>query len=109
MRVPGRLVIHATWLLTAAAGGWALAKYESTPGGTGETPQRWPAGSHIEFHGDRPVLLMFAHPHCPCTRASIDELNRLLAQCDGKVETQVLFIRPHGMPDDWTQTASWKK
>jgi hypothetical protein len=48
---------------------------------------------------------MFAHPHCPCTRASIGELNRLLTLCSGPLEAQVLFIQPKGMAPDWTETS----
>jgi hypothetical protein len=35
----------------------------------------------------------------------MEELNRLLARCQGVVSTHVLFIRPKGEPDDWTDTA----
>lgn len=51
---------------------------------------------------------MFAHPQCPCTRASIEELNRLLAQCSGKVSAHVLFFKPAGFADDWTKAGLWQ-
>jgi hypothetical protein len=47
---------------------------------------------------------MFAHPKCPCTRASIQELNRLLATCHDKTSVHVLFFRPKGEPPDWEET-----
>jgi len=48
---------------------------------------------------------MFAHPHCPCTQASIGELNRLLTRCQGPVAVHVLFIQPKGTSLDWTETS----
>lgn len=48
---------------------------------------------------------MFAHPHCPCTRASIGELNRLLTRCQGPVAVHVLFIQPKDVVLEWTETA----
>jgi len=50
---------------------------------------------------------MFAHPRCPCTRASISEMNRLLARCEN-LSAHVLFIKPSSTPTNWTETASWK-
>ena len=44
------------------------------------------------------ALVMIAHPHCSCTRASISELARLMARID--VDARVLF----SMPD---QTDLW--
>jgi hypothetical protein len=108
MKTPVRSVLYATWLTAAIAGAWVLFNYESTSGNTGPTPQRWPTESRIASPGDRPVLLMFAHPHCPCTRASIGELNRLLARCRLQPLTHVLFIKPAHTSDDWLQTTSWK-
>ena len=50
---------------------------------------------------------MFAHPQCPCTRASVEELNRLMARCSGQVAAHVLFLKPAGLPDSWTRTGLW--
>jgi hypothetical protein len=51
---------------------------------------------------------MFAHPRCPCTRASLGELNRLLAQSNGRISAHVLFFRPSGYPSDWAHTELWR-
>jgi hypothetical protein len=96
------------WLLAASMGSWALIKYESTPGGSGMTPENWPAQSSISWIPGDYRLVMFAHPQCPCTRASINELNRLLARCSGPVMTKVLFIQPGKMPDNWVRGSLWK-
>ena len=107
MQVPTRIALCAVWLLGAVAGAWALSNYENAPGAAGQTPPQWPAGARISRQQGRPVLLMFAHPQCPCTRASVAELNRLLTHCEGKIDARVLFIAPSTMPSDWTQTVLW--
>jgi hypothetical protein len=93
------------WLAAAGAGLCFLARYEGQAGGTGGTPQRWPDGTEVRRDPGKPTLILFAHPKCPCTRASIEELNRLLASCHDKTTAQVLFFRPKSGPADWQETA----
>ena len=107
MKIPWRFVLYPVWLSAAIAGTRVLMKYESTPGARGETPLTWPTRSSIPFHRGQPVLVMFAHPRCPCTHASIDELNRLLTRCQS-LPVHVLFTKPSSTSVEWTQTASWK-
>jgi hypothetical protein len=46
---------------------------------------------------------MFAHPRCPCTRASLSELEKLAAASPGESIRVVLF-RPESAGRDWTET-----
>lgn len=85
-----------------------VANYDNTPSGSGETPQQWPVASQVDFQRNQPVLVMFAHRECPCTRASIGELNRLMVQCGGKVAAHVVFVEYDDLPKDGTQSALWK-
>lgn len=105
VKTPGLIVVATLWLLAAAAGTWGLLKYESTPTPTGSTPSRWPTDSHIARETGQFTLVMFVHPHCPCSQASMEELNRLLTHCRGTLSTHVLFVRPKGTQDDWTDTS----
>lgn len=43
------------------------------------TGRRWPDDSRLALAVDRPTLLFFLHPYCPCSRASLGELERLVA------------------------------
>ena len=42
---------------------------------------------------------MLAHPMCPCTRASLDELAEALARSKASARIYVLFIRPTGFAE----------
>src|SRR5687768_1828200 len=39
----------------------------------------WPKNSRVSLADSRCTLLFFIHPRCPCTRASVTELEKLLA------------------------------
>lgn len=105
VKTPRHILICVLWLLAAGAGAWGLMRYENTPTSSGETPSRWPAESRIERLAGHSSLVMFVHPHCPCSHASVAELNRLLSHCQGPATVHVLFIRPKGVSDDWTETS----
>lgn len=105
-----RLILTAAgafWLLAIGAGMGLLWNYESTPGVAAATPERWPRDSRIQPDADRATLVMLAHPHCPCTRASIGELSRLMTQAQGRVTAYVLFVRPPGFSDGWAESELW--
>jgi hypothetical protein len=55
---------------------------------------------------NRKTLVMFAHPQCPCTRASIGELALLMARCGNALDAYVVFFKPDGVADDWTRTGT---
>src|SRR5713101_1730239 len=52
--------------------------YAGTPGRAGSPHANWPATCRLSLDCNRPTLLMFAHPRCPCTRASLGELELLM-------------------------------
>lgn len=102
-----RLILFAAgalWLLLIGMGMWFLKNYEITPGVAAAAPNRWPADSRIRRAADGATLVMLAHPHCPCTRASIGELARLMTQARGRVTAYVLFVKPPNFSDGWEQT-----
>ena len=95
------------WLLMVGTGLKILWDYEATPGSTRTPSSQWPSGSRIS-RGPTATLVMFAHPHCPCTRASIGELALLMARCQGQVSAHVLFLKPQGFNGDWVHSDLWR-
>ena len=94
----------AAWSIVVALGSLALLMYEDAPGHAGAAPARWPDGSQVPRAADRPTLVMFAHPRCPCTRASVGELALLMARSQGLVSAWVLFSKPKDFPPGWEAT-----
>jgi hypothetical protein len=100
--------LWAVWLLATVSGMAILWNYSSAPGIGADPPRAWPSESSLQPPTQRPSLLMFAHSRCPCTRASIGELDRLMARCEGRVDARVLFFVPRGEADAWAQTDLWE-
>jgi hypothetical protein len=97
------------WLLLVTAGFAWFERYSREPGEAGESPTHWPADSRLPHATDQPTLLFFAHPQCPCTRASLAELARVLARCPGKVNPIVVFLRYQRFDEQWTHGDLWRE
>ncbi|HET6162484.1 MAG TPA: RedB protein [Planctomycetota bacterium] len=99
--------LGALWFGGVAAGlGW-LASYANRPGAAGRAPATWPEASAIPREPGRPTLLLFVHPRCSCSRASVAELAELLARAAERPATRVLFLRPDGVAPGWEQSELW--
>lgn len=100
------LLIGACLWLSAAIGGYLyLTRFENTPDdSTAAYPGAVPPESGLELDPTRPTLIFFAHPKCPCTRASLHELARLMTDTAGKLNAFVVFIKPKDAPADWAET-----
>lgn len=95
------------WLIGVAGGMGLLWNYSNAPGIAGAPPQMWPADSSIQRTTNRATLVMIVHPHCPCTRASMGELARLMAQTEGRLTAYVLVAKPTNFSVGWEQTDLW--
>lgn len=98
--------VLALWCAGLAVGGTVLWRYSITPGKTGSVAEHWPVNFGIHQRPGRAALVMLAHPRCPCTRASLAELARLMSH--GDVDAWVLFLRPTGTEPGWENTDLWE-
>lgn len=108
MKKRSLVLIVIVWAVVIAAAECILLNYETRPSLQAKPPEQWPHAASIQNSPDYPTLLMFVHPHCPCSRASLEELNVLMTRCRGKVSVEVLFLKPEKFSDDWTKTDHWK-
>lgn len=98
------------WLAAMVAGSGVMWRHKLTPAEVAaETPALWPAASTLSRASDRATLVMLAHPKCPCTRASIAELGRLMTEVHGEVDAHVLVVRPPGAPEGWEHAELWDR
>jgi hypothetical protein len=96
------------WAIAVGAGLRILLNYETAAGPPTSAPAHWPRESRIARVSGKPTLVLLAHPHCPCTRASIGELAVLMARLQGQVSTHVLFYKPAHLGGSWEQTDLWR-
>jgi hypothetical protein len=105
-RNAGVFVLIALWASAVLGGEVLLWRYQLTPGAPPRpAPAAWPADGSIPRHPGPPLLLMIAHPRCTCTRASLNELRRLVArleQLDPRPALYLSIIAPAGSGPDWT-------
>ncbi len=101
------LALGIAWLTLVVLGLAALARYSYTPGDSGIPGARFPTGSPITSTSGRATLVLLAHPQCPCSRASIEELSKLMAHATGRLDAHVLFLRPDGFAAGWEHTDLW--
>jgi hypothetical protein len=93
-------VLASCWVVLVLCGFWRWERYDRTAGaaGLGTTQADKAAG--------RWRLTVFAHPHCPCSRATLRELDAL-ARANPALATRVLFVRPSDSPSGWERGDAW--
>lgn len=99
-------VLGLIWLALVGAGFFAVTKYEYTAGDAASDAFLWPKNSNMQLMKPA-TLVMFVHPHCPCTRASIAELMKIMTRHGDKVSGYVVFLSPSSFPAGWEKTDIW--
>jgi len=110
MKIKITVFLAVLWLCAVGYGMSVLMTHERTPS--------TPAVSHLSsgevllpFLCEKPFgLVMFAHPHCVCTKASLSELQLLVSKCSSdSVQVTVFFVKPEGASEEWVKSDSWQK
>lgn len=104
-----RILLCAAWLLAAIGGVAWMCQYEHTSGNAGTTPRHWPSTTSVRLDNQRDTLILFAHPKCPCTRATLDELDHILAQSQNKIAAFVFFLQQDEFAQAWAESNLRKK
>ena len=97
------------WAGAVALGFVVLMGYQNAPGRPAAPPSVWPEASALQSRASQGTLVVFAHPHCPCTRATMGELERVLRYVQGQVTTYVVFVQPDGYANDWVRDDLWQR
>lgn len=97
-------IFTVLWGAAVVTGFSMMMSFDFTPGDSGDPPAVWPAGSAIKRQAGRSDLLMILHPHCPCSRSSLAELEKIAARTVGLVSLHVILVSPVGAAAGW---AGW--
>lgn len=92
------------WLSGVVLGLSVLYSYANSPGLDGCQPTKWPTDCQISLNPHGHTLVMFVHPRCPCSRASLIELMRIHSQVSDQVEMHLLFFQPDACSKEWTDS-----
>jgi hypothetical protein len=107
-RPMGLMVIIGAWLLIVVSGVSALARHAAIPGPVIHPDMVWPAGDSVPRTAGIATLVMTVHPECPCTRASVNELEVLMTHCHGRLNATVLFVELTGFHEDSAARELWQ-
>lgn len=104
--VTTRLVV-AAWVLLCGVGMWQLAEHAGSAGTTGNLMTRLTptVAEQLNWSFDRKLLVLAAHPQCPCLAATLDELGHVLAS-DRTVAVRILVYEPSARPAEWDEDAT---
>jgi hypothetical protein len=102
------ILVGAVWVGALFAAHRALLGYDYQAGADAKAPVTWPRDTKLQRTGSLPTIVVFAHPQCPCTRATIEELAVVMAKVHGKATATVVFVRPDEFPAGWEKTDLWK-
>jgi hypothetical protein len=97
----------AFWAATVVGGMTWLAVYGNQPGPSTADAPHWPADSQLSRSVDRPTLVVFLHPHCPCSRAVLEEAAITATRAEGRFVGYFVVARPAGVEPGWERTALW--
>ena len=94
----------AAWMLFIFCGFAFLWNYQSRPGSKGPAPAAWPKGAAIAPSPGHFNLVLALHPHCPCSNATAEELNKILSQTRTAMQVHVLLFSPAGADAQWSKS-----
>ncbi len=101
-------VLLTLWAVAVLVGMKTLFDHERAAGAAADAPRLWPEKSALPIEPGTYRLVMLAHPRCPCTRASLSELERLMTAVKGRANATVLFVKPKAeLADEWASTDLW--
>jgi hypothetical protein len=97
----GMVCLLVAWSLSVVLGTATMVKYASTPGRIATPPLNWPHNTEIQPASPKATLLVFVHPQCPCSRATLEELAEIMV-LRPQVEGRVYFLEPAGV--QWSKS-----
>jgi hypothetical protein len=104
----GAAVLACGWFAVVIFGGLAMSRHAGAAGPVVQTAKVWPVGDRLPRAHGIATLVMAVHPECPCTRASVNDLEMLMTRCQGRLHTIVLFVEPAGLKADTAAAELWQ-
>lgn len=99
------ILVTLVWAFVLVAGTVALNAYGLIEGPRGAAPTAWP--KELGERSARLGMVVYAHPRCPCTRATLWESAELVAASEGGLQVEVLFYVPEGESEPWAHGDLW--
>jgi len=99
------MCLIAAWSVCIVSGQIAIWNYETAPAEYAPANTDWPADTELRQSEDSLTLVMALRPHCPCSRASLRELQRILDRQAEPVDIHILMFRPEDVSSNRPRTS----
>lgn len=99
------------WGMSVSVGFGVLMDYSFAPGPETRVEGQLSSAvrTALDLEPGRPAIIVLAHVGCPCTRATLAELERALVQSDSPVQARVVCTYPESKGLDWARNrAVWR-
>ncbi|WP_176605777.1 RedB protein [Myxococcus fulvus] len=107
---PGVLAcLVGAWLVACIAGVSLLWRYASDAGERAVPPARLPESLGMPRGASDWSLLVFLHPQCTCSRATLTELGKLVHFAEARLATRVYIWAPREAPEGFVQSELWER
>jgi len=100
----GLVVLGAIWMMVTVFGLGVMWVKSTEAGKQGDVPLLLPDAA--VRNNNQPRLLLFAHPKCPCTNATLEGLAWVKARAEN-LDTTIFFYLPDRFPEEWVHTDLW--
>lgn len=102
----GLYFFFVSWLVLVACGISLLVVYSQRPGEEWVVPEN--AILTDQAVGESPFrLVLFLHPNCTCSRATLGELETLMMRTEPRIVADVRFVVPAELDDEWAHGGLW--
>jgi hypothetical protein len=97
-------LVTILWLSILTVGFALVIDYHTRPGVAAAAPRHWPTASALTLSQQGATLVMFIHPQCPCSNASLLELEALLKQTATPSRSFIVLVNSLA---DHSPTETW--
>lgn len=93
---------YLIWISLLFVGHLVLYEYELTPSPLANSKRVFPQSSDVQLAHGRQNIVMFLHPSCPCSEASVDEFHELMRAGEKDSVGTVVFYMPPEKEPEWS-------
>ena len=96
------------WLGLVVLGMGKLNAYANTPGESATASVNFPFLSQVQTQKGKATLILFVHPKCGCSVATVAEMTRLFPKISSEAIVNIVFLKPEGFSDEDVRGDLWQ-
>ena len=98
------------WIVTSLYGIYFSINYSSTPGESSKWSEPWPEQSQLKFEPDKFNFVVFLHPECDCSKATLNQIEEIVKDAGSeKIHYLAVFLLPEKMRIAWGESDLLKR